>query len=263
MTMTTTSTPRPRLARHVDTSAPPVGTWAKIASLENLELLGHAGFDFAVIDTEHALLNRESIYAMTAVGQACGLRMLIRVPDGRDPVVQSLLDCGLDGLLIPRVEDVATAKAVVDGLRFPPHGNRGMGITSRAGLWGQRGTEAYLAGGAEVDLILQLESIPALRQAADFAAVDGVTGLFVGLGDLGLSSGLKPSDPEFKQALATAVEAAHEAGLPIGTAVGNAAGAERLREVGFDFFMVSNDGAMFARAATETASSFRTVFEGA
>ena len=255
--------PATRFAMRRPDEAPLVGTWAKISSLENLELLGHAGFDFAVIDTEHSLLNRESIYAMTAVGQANGLRMLTRLPDGLDPGVQAILDCGMNGLLIPRVDDVEVAKRVIDGLRFPPHGSRGMGITSRAGLWGQRDSASYVAGGEDVDRILQLESLQALRQAADFAAVDGVTGLFIGLGDLGLSSGMSPADPEFKEAIAIAVAAAHEAGLPIGTAVGAPAAVGRMREIGFDFFMVSNDGALFAKAAAEAVSAYRAVFEEA
>ena len=253
--------PAGRLTRRAgEAEVPRVGTWAKIASLENLELMGNAGFDFVVIDTEHALINPESVYAMTVVGQACGLRMMTRVPDGLDSNLQAILDSGMNGLLIPRVTDVGVAKEVIQNLRFPPFGTRGMGITSRAGLWGQRSSRDYTASGDGIDLILQLESLEALRQAADFAAVEGVTGLFVGLGDLSLSSGLTPSDPEFRNALASAVEAAHDAGLPIGTAVGEAQAVQRLAALGFDYFMVSNDGSMFARAAADTVESFRSAF---
>ena len=136
-----------------------------------------------------------------------------------------------------------------------------VGITSRAGRWGRRNSDEYVATGQQVDIILQLESLESLKNAADFAAIEGVTGLFVGLGDLSLSSGLTPADEKFQEALKTAVKTAHNAGLPIGTAVGQVQAVSRLKRYGFDYYMVSNDAGLFAKAAKEASNDFHKIFK--
>ena len=112
------------------------GTWVKLPTIETVELLGHAGFDFIVVDMEHAPLTLESAYRAIVMAQAMGMGALVRVPDRSDSHLQRLLDSGADGILVPRVTDAATCRASVDAMRFSPAGVRGLGSTSRAGRWG-------------------------------------------------------------------------------------------------------------------------------
>src|SRR5690606_15671229 len=83
-----------------------VGTWVKIPALETVEILADAGFDFIVLDTEHAPLTFEAVYGATVVAQGAGMSVLVRVPDRSGSHLQRLLDIGVDGILVPRVRTV-------------------------------------------------------------------------------------------------------------------------------------------------------------
>ena len=96
-----------------------------------------------------------------------------------------------------------------------------VGITSRAGRWGGRNSDEYVATG----------------------------------------QGLTPADEKFQEALKTAVKTAHNAGLPIGTAVGQVQAVSRLKRYGFDYYMVSNDAGLFAKAAKEASNDFHKIFK--
>ncbi len=227
-----------------------LGTWVKIPSLETIELLAHAGFDFVVIDMEHAPLTFETAYRSIVAAQGFGMAALVRLPDSSGSDVQRILDSGVDGVLVPRVRSRDEAQAVTDSMLFSPRGSRGLGITSRAGRWGLDSVTAYVArGDGQVLRVMQLEDPDALRDAAAIIAVEGVNAVFIGLGDLALVTGRPSTHPETEALVDGLLAAASAAGVPCGTAVGDAAAAKRARERGFAFVMISNDATLFGRAA--------------
>ncbi len=227
------------------------GTWAKLPTLETVELLGHAGFDYIVVDMEHAPLSMESAYRLIVMAQAMDMGALVRVPDRSDSHLQRLLDAGADGILVPRVTDAATCRAAVDAMRFSPTGSRGLGGTSRAGRWGLD-TEGYLARGATgVVRGVQVEDQGGLAIIGEILAVDGLSALFIGTGDLSLSSGKPASHPDNDALIAATLASCARAGVPCGTAVGDAAAGRAAAERGFGFVMVSNDTTIFATAARD------------
>jgi len=226
------------------------GTWVKLAAPETLEMLAMAGFDFIVVDMEHAPHTFESAYRCIVQAQGLGMKALVRLPDDQGSDTQRLLDSGADGLLMPRVRNAADAQRAVDGMRFAPLGSRGLGITSRAGRWGLSSTQDYVAhGNTHVFRGAQLEDIDALQQASDILAVDGVNAAFVGPGDLALTSGKPAAHPDNAYLIDQLLLLCHQRGVPCGTAVSDAAAARQARERGFRFVMVSNDASLFAKAA--------------
>jgi len=228
------------------------GTWVKLGTLETLELLAFAGFDFVVVDMEHAPHTFESAYRCIVGAQGFGMKALVRLPDAGGSDVQRILDSGADGVLVPCVRSADEAQSAMRGMLFSPRGTRGLGITSRAGRWGLRPTPEYVADGdGNVFRGVQLEDQQALRDAGRILAVEGVNGLFVGPGDLALSSGKPASHPENAALIDGVLAAAHERGVPVGTAVGDAAAARQARDRGFRYVMVSNDTTLFGRAAAE------------
>lgn len=234
------------------------GTWVKLGTLETLEMLAIAGFDFVVVDMEHAPHTLESAYRLIVGAQGFGMRALVRLPDSSGALVQRILDSGADGVLVPRVRSVAEARAVADGLRFSPGGSRGLGITSRAGHWGLKPTSDYVAeGNQDVFRAVQLEDAAALRDAARILAVEGINAAFVGPGDLALSTGQPASHPDNVALIDGLLATCLERGLPCGTAVGDAAAALAARERGFAFVMVSNDCTLFGKAAQALVRGIR------
>ena len=234
------------------------GTWVKLPTHETLEMLARAGFDYVVLDAEHAPLTLETIYRLIAHAQALGLGALVRVPDQASNDFQRLLDCGADGLLVPRVRNADEARRAIGRMVFSPAGERGLGITSRAGAWGTEPLADYLRRGAEDVLRCpQFEDRQVLEHPGAVLDVSGVNAAFIGMGDLSMTTGLPATHPEL-QALADGLLAAcRERDLPCGAAAGDATAALRAAERGFAFVMVSNDATLFARAAVAVIQQLR------
>lgn len=242
-----------------DRATTPLGTWLKIASGEPVEIMAFAGFDFVVIDLEHAPLDLQTAYRMINSATALGLTPLVRVPDTTASTIQKILDAGAMGILVPHVDTVRQAEAAGRACRFPPHGVRGAGGTSRAGAWGLRPNADYLdIGNNDVLCIAQLESVEAIKAAPEILALHSVDAVFVGAADLSLSMGLTPTAPEVQELISTAIEAAHAAGKRCGLAFGGVPGqaAQAVHE-GCDFVLLSNDTTMLAQAARGLVTAFR------
>jgi len=234
-----------------------LGTWVKIPALETVEMLGHAGFDFVVVDLEHAPLDMETAYRMIVAAQGAGMAALVRLSDRSGAQIQRLLDAGADGLLVPHVADVAMAERITGAMVFAPHGTRGLGSTSRAGRWGLAPMADYIARGDRCLRMVQLEAWEILQQAPAFLDVETVGGVFVGLGDLFLSSGRRPDDPETDAMVVRVAEEARAAGKASGIAAASVEEARRYLEYGYSLVMVSNDGTLFGRAAQAAVAGVR------
>ncbi|AGP60600.1 HpcH/HpaI aldolase family protein [Streptomyces rapamycinicus] len=237
----------------------PVGTWIKLPAGESVEALAAAGFDFVVIDLEHTLLSTETAARHITLASALGVRPLVRVPDHNPSTVQRLLDGGAVGILFPHVDDASAARRAAEATRFPPHGVRGSGGTSRAGGWGTLSRAEYLRRGNEDVLCLpQLESRKAMEAAPEILAVDGVDGVFIGTADLALDMGVPGNAPEIAELVAAVGAAAKKAGKPSGVAFGAQprAFAEAVRD-GHGFVVLGNDTSLLADAARELVTAAR------
>ena len=231
---------------------PPIGTFMKIPSVETVEIVKLAGFDFIVLDAEHALLSLSDLNHMILAARALGISPIVRVPDHGYGDVQRILDAGAAGLFFPHVANRAECEQVVRQASHPPHGTRGAGGGMRAGDWGMagRGGASYVKDAAEkVMRIPMIEERVAVDNAEEILAVEGVDGVFIGPGDLSMTMGMKPADPEVQNAIEEVLKKAKAAQVPAGTVAGDAAGARRLIGKGYDFILVSNDTGMLAKTA--------------
>lgn len=239
---------------------PPIGTWLKIPAPDTAEIAAAAGFDFVVIDLEHTMLSLETAYTLIAITSAHGVVPLVRMPDHRPSTIQRVLDAGAGGVLVPHVDTPEQAAAVAAATRFPPHGTRGSGSTSRAGRWGRLPRADYLDFGNRHALCLpQLESADAMRDADRILAVDGVDGVLVGAADLSMEMGLTATDPQVTSLIDDVLATASKAGKPCGFALGS--DPRRARELaarGFGFLVLGNDSSMLATAAATLVADTRT-----
>jgi len=235
-----------------------LGTWVKLPSLETVQLLGHAGFDFVVVDMEHSPLALDRACELVFAAQAMGMAALVRLPDHSGSTVQPLLDAGADGLLVPRVTDLDIARRMTAKMVFGPAGERGLGFTSRAGTWGFGAIPAYLERGDRQCLrMIQLEDWATLDAAADFAGIEHVNGVFIGHGDLFLSSGKPPNHPDVQALTGRMLAATKDAGVLSGVAAGSVADARAYADMGFSLVMVSNDTSLFGKAAIDAVQGVK------
>lgn len=235
-----------------------LGTWVKLPSFETVQLLAHAGFDFVVIDMEHAPHSLERANELVFCAQSMGMAALVRMPDRLGMTIQPLLDGGADGLLVPRVTSPKVAGDITRRMIFAPKGERGLGTTSRAGRWGLGAMADYIARGDTQCLrMVQLEDWPSLEAAAEYAALEHVNGIFIGHGDLFLSSGKPPSDSEVRELTGRVLKEAQNAGIASGAAAGTPEEARLYLDMGFSLVMLSNDTTIFGRAAATAVEATR------
>jgi len=182
---------------------------------------------------------------------------LVRLSDRSGAQIQRLLDGGADGLLVPHISDLETAERITRAMVFAPRGTRGLGATSRAGKWGLLPLADYLARGDGCLRMVQLESWEALQQAERFLGVETVTGVFVGLGDLFLSSGRRADDLETRDMVKAVAAAAQEAGKASGIAAARVEEAREYLAFGYSLVMVSNDATIFGKAARTICEEVR------
>jgi 2-keto-3-deoxy-L-rhamnonate aldolase RhmA len=224
-----------------------LGTWIKLSSPESVEIMAYAGFDFVVIDLEHTTLDLGAASTHIAMARALGVHPLVRVPDHGLSVIQRVLDAGAAGVVVPHVDTVEQARAVVRATCFPPRGDRGSGGTSRAGRWGLLPRADYLEYGNEQALcIVQLESEVAIRNTREILALDGIGAAFVGTADLAMSMGVAAGSDEVDRLATSALAAAAAAGVPIGTASATIDQARAALARGYDYVVVSNDTSILA-----------------
>ncbi|WP_110339125.1 HpcH/HpaI aldolase family protein [Prauserella flavalba] len=225
------------------------GTWIKLPTIDSVELLAQAGFDFLVVDMEHSPLDVLTVHQLLGAARGCGVPALVRVSDRTPSTISRVLDSGASGVLVPHVDTAADARTVVSAGRFPPQGTRGYGPTVRAGAWGAD-VAGYRASGEEIAVIPQLESREAIDAVREIGAVDGVAALFVGPADLAVATGLTTGSAAFAALLDDVASAAKALELPLGTAVGTAAAARELADH-HDFVLIANDASLLGQAARE------------
>jgi 4-hydroxy-2-oxoheptanedioate aldolase len=226
---------------------PRLGAWVKIPAPESVELLALAGFDFVVIDAEHAAIDVRTTATMIAVARGCGVAPFVRVAGTAPRDVQVPLDAGAAGLFVPHVEDTAGARDAVRATRFPPLGRRGASNSGRAGRWGLGELGDYLRSGNDaVRLVVQAESAAALAAIADIGAVAGIDAVFIGPTDLAVSSGL--DDRGVGDLVAAAERRCADHGIVLGTTAADDA-SDLLQRRGYAFVVLGADTTMLHRGA--------------
>jgi 2-keto-3-deoxy-L-rhamnonate aldolase RhmA len=181
-----------------------------------------AHFDFLWIDLEHSALHVRDVQSLCIAARASGCATLVRVSQPASGLLTALLDAGVNGVIAPRVDDVAVAAGFAARLRYPPDGSRGF-AHRRATAFGLDGRDAAAADNAPLCMI-QIESGQAVQRAEELARVPGIDGLIVGPSDLAFDLGLDPSVTSTE--LLAAVEAVQAAAARAGKICGLAAGGD-------------------------------------
>src|ERR1700743_981765 len=166
-----------------------IGPFVKTGAPQIVEILGGAGLHFVVVDAEHAPFDRATLDIMVIAARSVNLPLFVRIPDMRAATIQSVLDIGASGLLVPLVNSADEARALVARTRFID-GQRGYSSSPRFAGYGAMGMKKAVETGEGTVIMCQIESRAGCAAAQDIAAVAGVSGLFVGRADLALSFGL-------------------------------------------------------------------------
>lgn len=222
-----------------------------LASPAVAELAALAGYHAIVIDDEHGAGDRPTHLAIAQAVAAGGAACLVRLAS-HDPIaIGQALDIGVDGLLIPGVDDAAQAQALVRACRYPPRGQRGSGVgVARASGYGLFAKEYAQHADEGVFLCAIVESACGIEQVRAIAEVDGIDAIVVGVhdlaGDLGCAGDVEHA--KVREALAHAEAAVLAAGKTIGTVVHPGATAAQLLARGHRFITLGADTRLLGMA---------------
>ena len=193
-----------------------LGTFLKLPTTQVIEILGPIGYDFVIIDQEHAALDRNITDLMIFAARAANIAPIVRIPEFTESFVLGALDSGAMGIMVPHVTSVEKARAVARSARYKG-GSRGFAGLTRASNWGSIDAVGHMAAqDSQVAVIAMIEDQDAVPAAGDIARVEGIDALFIGRGDLTASFG---DDPDASAKVAEisrrVASSAQEAGVPL------------------------------------------------
>jgi 4-hydroxy-2-oxoheptanedioate aldolase len=236
-----------------------IGLWIGLADSYVAELFAGAGFDWLLIDAEHAPNDPRSVLRQLQAVAPYPVHPVVRPVLGSVELIKQYLDLGAQTLLIPMVETPEQAALMVAATRYPTRGIRGVGSAiARASRWNR--IDGYLSRSDEqMCVLVQIESVAALDNVEAIAAVPGVDGVFFGPADLSASMGLlgKPMDPAVQSAILRGIAAVGRAGKAAGLLSSNNPFAQTCLAQGATFVAVGVDTSLLVKAAADLLAVFK------
>lgn len=237
-----------------------IGIWSSLSSHLTVEILAGAGFDWVLIDTEHAPNELHMVYSQLQAAASGGKAHPIVRPAWNDPVlIKRLLDAGVQTLLLPMVETVDEAKQAVAATRYPPHGIRGFAGASRASRFG-RVKDYHSRAHEEICGLVQVETKLGLENLEAIASIEGIDGVFIGPGDLSAALGYlgKQGHPDMVAVIEDAIRRIRACGCAPGILTSDEALARGYIEQGCLFTAVGSDVGILARGLDSLAAKFQS-----
>lgn len=235
------------------------GFWLGLASPYCAEICAGAGFDWLLIDAEHAPNDTQSVLGQLQTIAPYPSHPVVRPVEGTAAIIKQLLDMGAQSLLIPMVESGEQAQELAKACFYPPRGIRGVGTALARGAQWNRHTDYFEKANDEVCLLLQVESVAGLEALDDIVNTEGVDGVFIGPADLAASLGYlgQPGHPEVKAIVEKSLKAIRAAGKAPGILATDPALAEHYRECGAQFIAIGVDTVMLANSTSALAATVK------
>ena len=237
------------------------GVFCELPCPESVEIIGLAGWNFVVIDCEHAPITAAMLPGMIRAATAAGVPAIVRVAANEPSAIQHALDAGASGVQIPQIASVEAAKAAVAASRFHPLGARGFNPFVRAADFSaSTTTEFFGRANHEVALILQIESAAGLAAADEILELAGIDVLFIGPYDLSQSLGIPGQTSHVKvfDASEQIVKSAEARDVAIGVFTNSEQDAQRWLDIGVRYLCLSVDTVFLLSTLRAVVSKFRS-----
>lgn len=225
-----------------------------------LELAGLAGFDFAIIDTEHGEISTDRAVDLVRAAQLAGISPVIRVYANQPELIGKALDIGAEGVQIPQIASKAGAEAAVKAAKFSPDGSRGCNPYVRAAGYSSTGKQDFFTQANErTAVIIQVEGKEGIENLPDILTVPGIDVLFIGPYDLSASLGIpgQIEHPALIKTMKKNMELARQAGKAIGFFVDDIAAAIRWKKWGVQYISFAGDVGILYEAFFQHAKAFK------
>jgi len=238
---------------------PQIGCWVGFADANVAEALAGCGFDWLLIDGEHAPNDPRTVLAQLRAVASYATHPVVRAVEANVALVKQYLDVGAQTLLIPMVDTPEQAALMVKAMRYAPEGIRGMGAAlARASRWNQVDDYLNQANG-QMCLLVQAETVTAVNNLQAIAETEGVDGVFFGPADLSASMGYRgqPGHPEVQKVILDGIATMRAAGKAAGILATDSVLAQQYLDAGALFVAVGLDTSLLVKAATDLAWRFK------
>lgn len=231
------------LRAKIDARQPVVGVLAPHSDAALAEMVGLLGFDFYMLDAEHGPATPREAEAVVVACERRGITPLVRVGTKDPKTILQYMDAGMGGVMQPSITSADEVRQLVEAVKYPPFGRRGLGPNraSGFGMAGQSQAEYVAAANRETLVLPQIEHIDCLEHLDEILAVDGVDGFVVGPADFSMSMGFTdgPNHPEVQEVLDEVYARVLESGKLLGTTAATGDDARALVERGVGLVLVT------------------------
>lgn len=234
-----------------------IGCWAGFTNPLSTELLGLVGFDWLLIDSEHAPNDIHSLIGQLMALKESDSAPFVRPTHNDQIVIKRLLDIGFYNFLVPFVSTKAEAEQAVSYTRYPTAGVRGVSVAHRSNNWGFQ-SDYQQKINDNISVVVQIENQAGVENVAEILAVDGIDGVFIGPSDLAASFGQlgNAGHESVYQAICAVIEAAKACGKSCGILAPNNDDAKHYLELGANFVAVGSDVGLLKTAAIALKEKF-------
>lgn len=227
-----------------------LGCFALLVEPVFVEQLGHAGFDYVILDCEESGGDSYGLRLeqLARAADASGLVTTTRPVENTPGAINRSLNAGSRCIFVPHVRNAAEAQAMIDAARYPPLGRRGAAPVVRAARFGMEPWEAYLERTNRENLVIaMIEDVEAVEHIEEIVAVPGLDGILVGTWDLAVELGCAdygPPAPPVMEHVAHVIEVTRRAGLVMSAHCWSADAAVKYVELGCQILIVSLDSTL-------------------
>lgn len=234
-----------------------IGFWSSMTNSTTVEIAGLAGYDWLLLDGEHAPTSLPLLAAQLQALNGAPVATVGRPAENNAVMIKQLLDLGFYNLLIPFVESAEDARRAVAATRYPPHGIRGVAGLHRSNRYGTV-VDYNQTINDSIGVLLQIESLAGIEAFDGIIEVEGVDGIFIGPSDLSAALGHlgNPGHPEVQAVIRDLHERAQAAGKATGILAPVQADARRYIDWGFNFVAVGTDIGVFKQAVFGLREAF-------
>lgn len=225
-----------------------------------VEILGHAGWDFVVIDMEHGVFDFTNVEHMVRAARYAGISSLVRVPEPTPSYIMRVVDAGAEGVQIPQVENAETARLVSQAARYFPEGKRGLCSFVRAANYSAIPPDDHMAtSNEEVLTVIHIEGERAVLEIEAIIGTPGIDVIFLGPWDLSQSLGVpgKTKDRRVVELMERVIASCRKKGIISGTFVRFVDEAKYWIDRGVQYMMLSTDAGLLLQVSRERIEAIR------
>ncbi len=236
-----------------------IGSFITCNSPDLIEIMGLAGFDFIVIDTEHGPLSIETTVDLIRAAELRGLTPITRVTNTMESTILRTLDVGAHGIQVPQVYNSTIARQIVKSSKYFPIGNRGLAMPRSSDYGIHPPIDYFKHTNKETMIVLHCENRESLDNLEEIAQIPEIDVIFLGPFDMSQSLGIpgQVHHPLIKDAAEKVVDICRKNNIAPGIFVSSGEEARNKIQSGFQYITIGMDTSLFYQACLKEIKSIK------